>query len=511
MLEVVNVSTGNITQRVALYLEPYATAFDWGNGEAYVTVYNFAMVLAVDPATGRILATFAVGTEPSGIVYDPANGDVYVACTGSGNVSVLDGTENVAIDSISVGLGPIGIAFDPSNGFLYVVNDESNDVSIVDGSNDSVIATVPVGSEPRSVAFDPDLGEVFVANYLSDNVTVFSGTAVVGGFAAGEGPAQLAYGGSDSLLYVSDQVSSVVSAFNPSTGALWGAYGIPGVGAIATDGGNGDAYVVCESQNSLVELDGINPVAPGPNRTAVGEGPSGIVYDPVYGSLYVSDFSSGTLSIVVDGLSRFPVVFAARGLPTGQNWSIDLAGTLVRTTSPTHNFTEATGTYPFEIAPVPGFLANPGSGKVSIVTAEVEEVIQFVPIYPVLVKESGLPGGSYWWLEGAGPGPPNSTSSTLTVSEPNGSYTFTTEAGPGYVAHPTNLSVSVDGAGENVSVVFTVRLYEVLFVKEGTGGPPNWAVTMDGVRNSSTGATIGFLVPGEMQVLLPGHVARGLL
>jgi YVTN family beta-propeller protein len=499
LLEVVNTSSGNVTHRLSLYLEPYAAAFDWGNGEAYVTIFNFATVLAVDPGTGSVLATFAVGTEPSGIAYDPANGEVYVACTGSGNVSVLDGTDNVAVDSISVGLGPIGIAFDPSNGLLYVANDESNDVSIIDESNDSVVATVAVGLEPHGVAFDPDLGEVFVANYLSNNVTVISGSAVIGGFAAGEGPADLAYGGSDHFLYVADDESSVVSAFNPSTGAMQGSYAIPGVGAIATDGGNGEAYVVCESQNSLVELNGIRPIAPGPNRTAVGDGPSGVVYDPASGSLYVSDLFAGTLSVVSDGLTRYPLVFESHGLPPGQNWSVDLAGTLERSTAPTHNFSEAAGTYPFEIAPVPGYLALPAAGNAVIDTTEVTEGIQFVRTYPVVVKESGLPGGTFWWVEGAGPGPPNATSSTLTISEPNGSYTFMAEAGPGFVVHPANLSVSVDGAGQNVSVVFEVRLYEVHFVREGPGGPPNWTVTMDGVRNSSSGATIGFLVPGEMQ------------
>ena len=130
-------------------------------------------------------------------------------------------------------------------------------------------------------------------------------------------------------------------------------------------------------------------------------------------------------------------------------------------------------------------MATPSSGTVSIYGENVTVAVAFAPLsfYTVTFNETGLPNGTYWWVElgggsygghgspGTGTplsplcgGSPNGTfgparnGTTIAFSLPNGVYNFTignvTSNNTTYVPTPAEGSVTVNGTNVTVNVTF---------------------------------------------------------
>lgn len=96
------------------------------------------------------------------------------------------------------------------------------------------------------------------------------------------------------------------------------------------------------------------------------------------------------------------MVFQENGLPSGQNWSVNLSGHLLFSTGTSITFTESNGTYPLAIGPVPGYgvakISGPRAPNQTLinVTGASRFTIKFGIIEPVIISEMGLPFGSRW-------------------------------------------------------------------------------------------------------------------
>ncbi|MGC8636594.1 MAG: DUF7619 domain-containing protein, partial [Thermoprotei archaeon] len=118
------------------------------------------------------------------------------------------------------------------------------------------------------------------------------------------------------------------------------------------------------------------------------------------------------------------------------------------------------------------------------------------PGYAVTFSESGLPPGDSWSVTLNGQ-TQSSSSSTITFTEPNGTYSYFIGKVGGYYAEPSSGSVVVNGKPSGVYVSFSTVKYPITFSESGLPPGTSWSVTLNGQTRSSTSSQIVFEeVPG---------------
>lgn len=157
----------------------------------------------------------------------------------------------------------------------------------------------------------------------------------------------------------------------------------------------------------------------------------------------------------------YPVSFSESGLPSGLTWKVTFNGVTKGLTAnggtDTLTFApEPNGTYAYSIAGNPGWHQStlPYSGAQTINGAPLSVSVTYTQVtYAVTFTETGLSSGTSWsvTLNGA---TKSSTTSTITFTEPNGTYGYTVGTVPGYTASPSSGSVTVNGASAAVTVKF---------------------------------------------------------
>ena len=96
---------------------------------------------------------------------------------------------------------------------------------------------------------------------------------------------------------------------------------------------------------------------------------------PVVGN-NVADWA--TVSVLTAPVPRtYDVTFTETGLPVGTAWSVTLNGTDKSSIGSTLTFPEPNGTYPFAVGSVTGYVARPGSGRVTVSGTPVNLSITF--------------------------------------------------------------------------------------------------------------------------------------
>ena len=193
----------------------------------------------------------------------------------------------------------------------------------------------------------------------------------------------------------------------------------------------------------------------------------------------------------------YTVSFGEAGLPSDAGWSVTLGGSTRSATASSIAFVTVNGTYSYSIADVPGWHQTtlPYSGSVTVGGLSVSEpTLVFTQVtYAVTFTQSGLPSGTSWSVTVIGAAH-SSTSSSVSFTEPNGTYTYSIADVPGW--HQTRLpyagSVTVNGVTViEPTLMFTQVTYTVTFVEEGLADGLTWSLTVNGVAKSLTtyGAT----------------------
>ncbi|MGP8075829.1 MAG: YncE family protein [Thermoplasmata archaeon] len=516
---VINESTQQVTQ-VVVGSNPSGVVFDNQTSEIFVANFFANDVKVINTTTNSVTATIFVGSSPVGLAWDSVNGNIYVTNQHSDSVSVIAATgvhKNTVIATIGVGAGPIAAAFDSANQDLYVANSGSANVSVVNTTTEAVTGTISVGATPLGVAFDTANGYVYVANRFSNNTTVISGIAVVTSVAVGADPWGIAYDPGHSLIGVVSNGTHAVDFISDSTNT-WVAnvsVGDHPVG-IAYDVINHDDYV-SNANSSNVSVIGTSlapPYAITFNETGLSSGTnwsvmlvtsvthsttSSITFSQPNGSYAYSVGSiigfavaprSGSVSIhgfpvvvnVIFSLVVYPVTFEESGLPSGTLWSVTLNGTPGASMTSSIAFSAGNGTYPYVVAHVAGYSAGPSLGNVSVNGASAQVAITFtavgIPTYTVTFTESGLPSGSSWSVTLNGT-PESSVGSSLTYTEPNGSYPYMVGTVTGYNVTPSSGSVTVNGGSQGVSLTFSSG--PVSSSSAPSSGTPLWEYLLIGV------------------------------
>ncbi|MDG7044457.1 MAG: YncE family protein [Nitrososphaerota archaeon] len=296
---------------------PYAVTYDTADRCIYVTNGSGSgpgSVQVINSSTEMMVANIGVGPKPYGIAYDSANGYMYVTDYGSDAVSVINTSSQSVITTIPVGHEPYGIAYDSANGYLYVADSGSTDnnyyISVIDPTMESVVGIINMSfNAPLELLYDPSNGYIYATIPGGGRVAVIdpvndSALSYIAGF---NGPYAIAYDPSNGLVYVTNAAGSeyvnTVAVINTSVESVQQYVSLP-VGAgqsaipwgIAYDPLMGSMYVSESGMGQIAAIDCSTQDVTA--AITVGSTPYGIAYDPANGYMYVANEYSGTLSVI---------------------------------------------------------------------------------------------------------------------------------------------------------------------------------------------------------------------
>jgi YVTN family beta-propeller protein len=467
----------HVVARLKAGWEPVAATCDSGTGWVYVSNSNSGNVTVINGT--RVVGSVTTGVGPQGGAYDRENGCVYIPNFNTDNVSVVNGT--TLVGTIAVGGFPRSDAYDGANGYVYVVNSELNDsgVSVIDGLQ--VIANLTVGSNPWSGTYDSWNGDMYVTNLFSTFVSVISGTTVIGSVNVGSYPRYATYDSGNGYVYVPNGNSGNVSVF-PTIGytVTFTETGLPKGTSWSVDLGG-----VQQESNATTD---VFFERNGSYNYSV-ESSSGYVASPATGSVTVGGQVG---NVLLRFALPYAVTFLESGLPSGTTWSVTLGGTRQFSNSTSTSFAEINGTYSFSLGTITGYVVNPASGSLTVNggadTIPVGYSTQ--PTYAVVFVETGLPAGTYWSVNLSG-SPGYSTSTSLQLLEPDGSYTWEAVASVNGSSVSTSGSLTVNGKNVDVGVAFSLPSVLLTFLAIGLTSGTNWSVTLTGPvpGESSNGLT----------------------
>lgn len=533
------ISDATNTVKADIPFNTWVLAYDPGTGEVFAA-NDTGSVGVISDASNAVTSNLPVGLDPEGITYDEANHYVYVCNHGQGTISLLtDGTGGFSNYHITFGETGLpggtrwsmsmygatlsattsSITFQEPNGTYgfatggvpgYVALPTSGSI-VVNGANQTVSITfssAPPGSYPvtftesglpTGTTWSVTLGGT---NRTSPGATVVAlETNGTYGFSVASVPGYVPspLSGSVTIKGVGVNQSIVFAPVPPgyahltfqesglSAGTLWSI-----TLASATQSGNGNAFLYVE--------------------------PAG-TYNYTVGSVtgYAANVTSGL--VAVNGSARtvyigfspiahgssYTVTFSESGLPTGTHWSITFNGTRASSSTSTIDFVNLennTTGYTFAVGLVSGFTSSPSSGSVVVHGANVTLTITFTGLppgsYPVEFIETGLPSGLSWSVSLSG-NFLSSTTTTLSFTEKNGTYSYSVAPPTGYTVGPPSGSLTVSGKAVNQSEVFTKTntppgptLYPVSFTEVGLPQGTNWAVTLNGSTQPSPAPSITY-------------------
>lgn len=527
-----------LVRTVPVGANPFSAAYDAVDGYVYVPNFGSSSVSVLSGTT--VVATLPVGSYPSFVAYDPGTGYVYVPNEGTGtnsSVSVLSGTTVVA--TVPVGIYPYFVLYDPADGYVYVLDYGSTSVSVLNGL--AVVASVPIGTGASGAVLDAKNGDVYILHQASNLVNVLNGTTVIATVPVGLYPYGAAYDNADGMVYIANSGSNTVSVMNGTAVEATVAVGSAPV-SDGYDPADGYVYVTNFDTDSVTALGALTRYATSFTESGLPSGtewwvnvtgqpaansltstitlslPNGSYTYAVSTALKTYHASGGSFTVNGGPVSQavtfapvaYTVTFTESGLPSGTSWSAALNGATQSSVTSTIAFSEPNGTYSFTMSS-PDWQPHPGSGKVTVNGTSQAVAITFTQVtYTVTFTETGLPSGTNWSVSlGLVPTTRTSTTSTITLPEPNGTYDFTVWAVAGYTTSPSSGSVTVNGAAVTQAITFTstvVTTYTVAFTETGLPSGTTWAVTLNGTTQSASTGSMVFTEPGGTYAYTIGSV-----
>lgn len=199
----------------------------------------------------------------------------------------------------------------------------------------------------------------------------------------------------------------------------------------------------------------------------------------------------GTVTSISPTSTGNYILFNENGLPFGQSWNVSLTNksanvvnSLYASTTnnvkaflPTgYNYTFQFATFDssyYKIVNASGsiFLSPKANATVNITLTNIS--------YDVVFHESGLISGNSWGI-GFNGTDRNTTSTTLTFIEKNGTYTYTVLVSTLYNSNVSSGTATVNGAALNIYIGFTYHAFNITFSEVGLPSGVQWSMTING-------------------------------
>ena len=537
-VSVISDALDRVVANISVGTGPEALAYDSAKGEIFVANSGSNNLTVISAATNKVSANINVGSFPDGITYDPKVSEVFVTNGQSGSVSVVSDTTDKVVAAVAVGPDPQAtIAVDPANGLVFVANYLSNSVSVISDVLTSVVATLGVGAGPTSLAYDGQHDVVYVTNSEQGTLSIIdTGKAYPVTF----NESGLPLGTNWSVTFNGALLSSVNSSITfyetngtmpftvDSVGGYVGSPPTPSSGNVTVTGGSVRVSIAfswsyrCEFNESglphgvgwsfwLTLPNGVQ-YKYGHNMTLLLQnGTWPFTVNPIPG--YTATPSGGTLVVNGTGATQrilftplagtYAVTFSETGLPGGTSWSVNLNGTVNSSSTPTVGFSEANGTYLYNVTAPVGYTAQPLSGSLTVSGKAVSQSVNFVKSsaparYSVTFFESGLTSGTVWSVSFNGTVQSSSISSIVfgNLLNRTAGYAFTVGAETGFTSTPSSGTVVVNGANVTRAIAFTKSpgpaRYTVTFTETGLPRGTSWSVILNGTTNASITSLLTF-------------------
>ncbi len=193
--------------------------------------------------------------------------------------------------------------------------------------------------------------------------------------------------------------------------------------------------------------------------------------------------------------TEYPVAFHEVGLPADVNWSVSVNGSTIRSATFSIVFDVPNGTYDFSIQGVGGYTVTPAAGTVEMNGTSRTIFVSYVltpGTYLVQFEESGLPAGTIWSVALNGSPEVRTSSTSISFSLRNGSYSYIFGSVGGFSVAGATGSFWVIGLEENISVRYLGIVVTYTLHVEETGLPAGtrWSISVGpATRNLSTPST----------------------
>lgn len=222
--------------------------------------------------------------------------------------------------SCSAGDYPQYVTYDPVNRYFYVDNVEPGSISVYKGTCTLIYTiSLPAYAQPRGNAYDPSNNYIYVADTYLNQLYVISGTKVIQtitsttyyGLASLDGPWGVAYdpaggfyGGSGTIV-VTNNVGNTIALFAtpaPATGSTL-LFDVMPVGAcpsgVVYDPFFNQVMVTNLCSDNVTAIDGTIFTVDAAG-IPVGKDPQGIAYDPSTEDVYVANSGGKNVTVISD-------------------------------------------------------------------------------------------------------------------------------------------------------------------------------------------------------------------
>jgi YVTN family beta-propeller protein len=488
-------------------------AYDPTNGYVYTANEGSNNVSIVDPSTDTWVGAVMTNNFPEELGVDTHNGNVFVANLGTedsdSNLTVISGSTGVSIASIDLDALPTSLNAVP-NGNLYAIDYGGQDAYIIQESTSLESGVVPVAApEPDASAYDVATGDLYFTSEPTGTVSVVTATGgVVATLNLGFGSDGVAYDPTNGFVYVSNDYSGNITVINGASETVHSVFSVEPYDSLTSelyDPVSASVYVADYLDHNITVLSG--NVTNG--SIQVGTDPTSFAYDPENDTIFVANYGSNTISVINASTNElagsfsgyFPGYLAYDSgtnslyMTSGENGQVDEfnASTYASLGAPVNiQSSVRSGGIAYSASTGYIYVSNEYDSSISIISSS------NVTSYPVTFDESGLAASTTWGVTVGGQVNMSSTPS-VGFSEPNGSYPFTVEAVPGYVANVSSGNVVVTGAGVTVSIGFTPGqgsdLYPLTFNETGLRAGTSWEISLtpsggDGHSSSTAPASI---------------------
>jgi YVTN family beta-propeller protein len=490
---------------------PEQIAWNGVTNSLFATTQFSGKLVDIAGDSSQIQSSSWLGYGLDGVIADSSNGHLYVSDPGG---MVYDVTGDNSLEEVVHTGTPWGLAYDSLNGYVYVTNYAANNITIINSSRDSIVGWISLvggellGGNPEDVTFDATNGYLYVAVHGAlglnpGNISIIDGltdrylTSITRYWPGSTpGPSSAIIDNQNHELYVTDDYSDVLAAFNTTSNDLISAtpVGVKPEG-VTLDTQNGYLYVTNSGSNNVTVVNSSTNLAVG--SITVGDAPWGVAFDPTSGDVYVANEGSGTISIVNE--THYSITFTEVGLASGSEWGVSLANVTHSSSTAVVGFDVTNGTYPYVVEDIPGWhlTSFPYSGNITVTGAAIDQNLTWsVVVYGVSFVEAGLAAGTRWSVSCAGV-LENSTESSLSFQEPNGSYSFSVGTVPGWhlITSSGSGRILVNGSSVTTTLDWAVTQFDVIFSESGLPSGSSWEVILNGSLEEATTTAISFAEP----------------
>lgn len=164
-------------------------------------------------------------------------------------------------------------------------------------------------------------------------------------------------------------------------------------------------------------------------------------YKPLPNTFKLTVRGSNVSQVIVWVPVLYSVTFIESGLPSGTFWNVTLGNDTNVTSNITITFHVKNGTYNYSIPDVIGIASSTPNGTITVKGGPTKVFVEFTLPVTFTFYEQGLPSGAMWsiFINGSYY---NTTSSHISVTLSNGTYSYLVVVPPNYNVNPTHGKVN---------------------------------------------------------------------